>query len=272
MPAPLFAFLEQRSPCHDAAGPDRRGEPAGGEYSRPRDRAAGSARAASRGRREHRDARQRAPHRREHGAHPASLYARGCRSVPGRRQPVGPGDDVRDRADRGHAHRRLRARTARRAGHGGLDAGARLLARRALLGPRLRHRGGARADRPRLHRSRARGAAGRCPRHQSGLAAGAGEMRLPVDRGRALPHPRAEKLGADRPLPARRAGAAPAAWRRRRPRGMRLPPPLAGEGWGGGPLPPSLRAGDLPHVDIGCFRCRPILWPNSGTPEFGRER
>ena len=81
--------------------------------------------------------------------------------------------------------------------------GDRLLARRALLGPGLRHRGAARADRLRLHRSRPRGVAGRRPRHQPGLAPGAGEVRLPVDRRRPLPHPRHQLVGADRPLPAR---------------------------------------------------------------------
>ncbi len=44
--------------------------------------------------------------------------------------------------------------------------------------------------------------AGRRPRHQPGLAPGAGEVRLPVDRRRPLPHPRHQFLGADRPLPA----------------------------------------------------------------------
>ncbi len=46
-------------------------------------------------------------------------------------------------------------------------------------------------------------AAGGRPRHQSGLAPGAGEVRLPMDRRRALPHQLDQVLGADRPLPAR---------------------------------------------------------------------
>ena len=35
------------------------------------------------------------------------------------------------------------------------------------------------------------------------LAPGAGEVRLPVDRRRPVPHPRARLIGAGRPLPAR---------------------------------------------------------------------
>ena len=49
----------------------------------------------------------------------------------------------------------------------------------------------------------ARGAAGGRARHQPGLAPGAGEVRLPVDRRRPLSHPRDQVVGADRPLPAR---------------------------------------------------------------------
>jgi hypothetical protein len=62
-----------------------------------------------------------------------------------------------------------------------------------------------------------------------------------------------------------------------------LPPPLAGEGWGGGeraqmnlfacaldlvacPLP-------IPPAEVGYIRLRPIYdWPNSGKPEFGCKR
>src|SRR5665213_1713124 len=47
------------------------------------------------------------------------------------------------------------------------------------------------------------GAASRRARHQPGLAPGAGEVRLPVDRRRPLPHQRHQVVGADRPLPAR---------------------------------------------------------------------
>ncbi len=79
----------------------------------------------------------------------------------------------------------------------------RLLARPGLLGQRLRHRGAARAHRPRFRRPRSRGAAGERARDQSGIAARAGEMRLPVDRRRALPRARDPFLGAGRSLPAR---------------------------------------------------------------------
>ena len=77
------------------------------------------------------------------------------------------------------------------------------LAGRRLLGQGLRHRSAACGGRLCLHRPRARGAAGRRPRYQPGLAPGAGEVRLSVDRRRPLPHPRHQFLGADRPLPAR---------------------------------------------------------------------
>ncbi len=81
--------------------------------------------------------------------------------------------------------------------------GDRLLARRAVLGPGLRHRSGARADRPCLRRPRPSGAAGRRAREQPGLAPRAGEVRLPVDRRCPHPHPRDRVGGASRPLPAR---------------------------------------------------------------------
>ncbi len=45
--------------------------------------------------------------------------------------------------------------------------------------------------------------AGRRPRQQSGVAPGAGKVRLSVDRRRPLPHPRHQFLGAVRSLPAR---------------------------------------------------------------------
>ena len=53
----------------------------------------------------------------------------------------------------------------------------------SILGPGLRHRGGARADRLRFHRTRSE-ACGRRPRHQSGVAPHPREVRLPVDRRR----------------------------------------------------------------------------------------
>ena len=53
LPSSLFL----RSPCHDFAGSDCAGELAGEQYSRPRDRAARLARAASRGRESDRHAR-----------------------------------------------------------------------------------------------------------------------------------------------------------------------------------------------------------------------
>ena len=89
-------------------------------------------------------------------------------------------------------------RPARRA-----EPGDRLLARRSLLEEGLRHRSGARADRPRLRRPRAQGAAVLGAGHESELAPRAGEVRLPVDRRRSLPHPCARLIGAGRPLPAR---------------------------------------------------------------------
>ena len=50
---------------------------------------------------------------------------------------------------------------------------------------------------------RACDARGRRPRQQSGVAPGAGEVRLPVDRRRALSHPRHPLVGAVRSLPSR---------------------------------------------------------------------
>src|SRR5262249_43710826 len=67
-------------------------------------------------------------------------------------------------------------------------------------GHRFCHRGRACGHRLCVRASRARRAAGRCARQQSGVAPGAGEMRLPVDRRRALPHPRHELVGAVRSL------------------------------------------------------------------------
>ena len=48
----------------------------------------------------------------------------------------------------------------------------------------------------------ARGVAGWSACHQPGFAPGAGEVRLPVDRRRSLPHQRDQIVGADRSLPA----------------------------------------------------------------------
>ena len=84
---------------------------------------------------------------------------------------------IRDHAAQRHADRRLRLHAGRPA-----SAGDRLLARRQALGQGLRHRSRARDDRPRLHRPRLRGAPVGGARHQSGVAARAGEVRLPVDR------------------------------------------------------------------------------------------
>ena len=94
-------------------------------------------------------ARQRPPHRREHGAHSASLRLADAEhfiAAPTRRD--GEATFLITLRD-GDRDRRLRHRATR-----GASAGARLLARRALLGQGLRHRGAARGDRLRLRRSR----------------------------------------------------------------------------------------------------------------------
>ena len=65
-----------------------RADPARTQYSRPRDQTADAARAASRGRKSDCAARQRPPHRREYGAHSASLSARGRRAIHRDRQPA----------------------------------------------------------------------------------------------------------------------------------------------------------------------------------------
>jgi hypothetical protein len=55
-----------------------------------------------------------------------------------------------------------------------------------------------------------------------------------------------------------------------------LPPPLAGEGWGGGELAHMNLVGcplPIPPAEVGFIRLRPANeWPNSGKPEFGCER
>ena len=58
--------------------------PRGAQYSRPRDRAADAARAASRGRESDCGSRQRPPHRGEYRAHSASLWRRRRRAVSSR--------------------------------------------------------------------------------------------------------------------------------------------------------------------------------------------
>src|SRR5258708_22700322 len=93
----------------------------------------------------------------------------------------------------------------------------RLLARRCVLGQRLRHRSGTHRDRSRVRRSRLRGAPRRRAREQSGFAPSAGEMRIRVDGSRALSHPLARLVRAIRPISARSqaVGAGPAAaWER----------------------------------------------------------
>ena len=70
-------------------------------------------------------------------------------------------------------------------------------------GQRLRDRGRACRDRSRVRRTRARDAAGRRAGQQSGVAAGAGEVRVPVDRRAAHPHPRHQFGGAGRSLSSR---------------------------------------------------------------------
>src|SRR6266446_859138 len=54
------------------------------------------------------------------------------------------------------------------------------------------------------------------------------------------------------------------------------PPPLAGEGWGGGSLRLLRACGGplpIPPAEVGFIRLRPLNeWPNSGKPEFGRKR
>src|SRR5262249_1010522 len=64
-------------------------------------------------------------------------------------------------------------------------------------------RSASRIDRLRLHRSFARGTSGRRTRHKPGLAPGAREVRLPMDRRRSLPHQLDQIVGTHRPLPAR---------------------------------------------------------------------
>src|SRR4029079_17697975 len=84
-----------------------------------------------------------------------------------------------------------------------VSAGDRLLARRQTLGQGLRHRGRACGHRPHLHRPRLRRNPFVGPRHQSGVAPRAGEVRRPMDRRRPAAYPRDLKLGADRSLPPR---------------------------------------------------------------------
>src|SRR5262249_31241087 len=68
-----------------------------------------------------------------------------------------------------------------------------------------------------------------------------------------------------------------AAFGPRRHGGLGLPPPpLAGDGWGGG-WHARMSLAAYPHprppAEVGCFRLRPIhTWPNSGKPEFGCTR
>ena len=93
-------------------------------------------------------------------------------------------------------------------GGGGIGAAPaglrdRLLDRRPVLGQRLRHRSRPRPCRPCLPRSRPHRAARRCAGDQPGVAARAGEVRLPVDRRGAAAGARAQRLGAVRPVPAR---------------------------------------------------------------------
>src|SRR5262249_58197339 len=71
-PAPPLRL--RRSPCHDPVGPQSAGDLPGTLYSRPRDRAARVARAASRGRQSGRAARERPSHPRENGAHSPPLF------------------------------------------------------------------------------------------------------------------------------------------------------------------------------------------------------
>ena len=97
-----------------------------------------------------------------------------------------------------HAGRRLRHRPARRS-----NTGTRLLARRAVLGPRLCDRSGARRHRSRLRGPRSRGVTGGCAGEQSCFPARTGKMRVPMDRRWPLPHPRHEFVRPVRPFPAR---------------------------------------------------------------------
>ena len=142
-----------------------------------RDRPAGAARPASGRRQGDQGADQRPPHRREHGAHSASLHAEGREGV------------HRDRERRPPAAVRHHA-----APTGGSSAAA-ASARCARDGPEIGYWIGVphwgngyateaarAAHRPCLRRPRLRGAAGRRARDQPGVAARAGEVRLPVDR------------------------------------------------------------------------------------------
>src|SRR6516162_478988 len=94
--------------------------------------------------------------------------------------------------------RRLRDRPVRRG-----TARDRLLARRSILGPRLRHRSRARGDRSRLWRPRLRRGGGRRAGGQPGVAPRAGKMRIPVDGRRPLSHPRARLIRASRSFSSR---------------------------------------------------------------------